>query len=105
MSTTPNNIVVYWIDEAPREDFLTRLHEAGIQVYKADNYVDGLQWLSNSNNLEICDAVILDINCKIRHSDEHESTDSFRDYAPRPSSHELATKTMPQVVAILFERM
>lgn len=83
MSTTSNNIIVYWIDEAPREDFLARLSDAGIQVFKADNYVDGIHWLSNSKNFEICDAVILDINCKIRHSDEHESTDSFRDYAYR----------------------
>ena len=83
MSVTPRNIVVFWIDEAPREDFLARLHEAGIQVFMKDNYVDGVQWLSNPHNLEICDAVILDINCKIRHSDEHESTDSFRDYASR----------------------
>ena len=77
------NIVVFWIDEAPREDFLTRLREAGMQVFTADNYVDGVQWLSNPQNIEICDAVILDVNCKIRHSDEHESTDSFRDYAYR----------------------
>ncbi len=77
------NIVVFWIDEAPREDFLTRLRDAGIQVFTADNYVDGVQWLSNPKNIEICDAVILDVNCKIRHSDEHESTDSFRDYAYR----------------------
>lgn len=79
----PRNIVVFWIDEAPREDFMTRLYEAGIQVYEADNYVDGVQWLSNPKNIEICDAVILDINCKIHHTDEHESTDSFRDYAYR----------------------
>ena len=77
------NIVVFWIDEAPREDFLTRLRDAGIQAFTADNYVDGVQWLSNPKNIEICDAVILDVNCKIRHSDEHESTDSFRDYAYR----------------------
>ena len=77
------NIVVFWIDEAPREDFLTRLREAGMKVFTADNYVDGVQWLSNPQNIEICDAVILDVNCKIRHSDEHESTDSFRDYAYR----------------------
>ena len=83
MSVIPRNIVVFWIDEAPREDFLAHLHEAGIQVFMKDNYVDGVQWLSNPHNLEICDAVILDINCKIRHSDEHESTDSFRDYASR----------------------
>lgn len=83
MSVAPRNIVVFWIDEAPREDFLARLHEAGIQVFMKDNYVDGVQWLSNTKNLEICDAVILDINCKIRHSDKHESTDSFRDYASR----------------------
>lgn len=79
----PRNIVVFWIDEAPRQDFLTRLREAGVQVFLADNYTDGVQWLSNPKNLEICDAVILDINCKIHHSDEHESTDSFRDYAYR----------------------
>ena len=77
------NIVVFWIDEAPRQDFLKRLHEAGMQVFLADNYVDGVRWLSNSKNIEICDAVILDVNCKIRHSDEFESTDSFRDYAYR----------------------
>ena len=44
MSVTPRNIVVLWIDEAPREDFLTRLHEAGIQVFMKDNNVDGVQW-------------------------------------------------------------
>lgn len=44
MSVIPRNIVVLWIDEAPREDFLTRLHEAGIQVFMKDNYVDGVQW-------------------------------------------------------------
>ena len=42
MSVTPRNIVVFWIDEAPREDFLIRLHEAGIQVFTKDNYVDGV---------------------------------------------------------------
>lgn len=46
MSVTPRNIVVFWIDEAPREDFLIRLHEAGIQVFTKDNYVDGVQWSS-----------------------------------------------------------
>lgn len=99
MSVTPRNIVVFWIDEAPREDFLARLHEAGIQVFTKDNYVDGVQWLSNPNNLEICDAVILDINCKIRHSDEHESTDSFRDYASRVLSRcESEKKHLPWFV-------
>lgn len=44
MSVAPSNIVVFWIDEAPREDFLVRLHEAGIQVFMKDNYVDGVQW-------------------------------------------------------------
>jgi len=77
------NIVVFWIDEAPREDFLIHLHEAGMQVFLADNYVDGVQWLSNTQNMAICDAVVLDVNCKIRHSDEFESTNSFRDYAYR----------------------
>ena len=42
MSVIPRNIVVFWIDEAPREDFLARLHEAGIQVFMKDNYVDGV---------------------------------------------------------------
>lgn len=77
------NIVVFWIDEAPRQDFAERLAHAGMQVFHADNYVDGVQWLSNPKNIEICDAVILDVNCKVRHLDEHESTDSFRDYAYR----------------------
>ena len=77
------NIVVFWIDEAPRQDFVERLHTAGMQVFFADNYVDGVEWLSNPKNREICDAVILDVNCKIRHTDEHETTDSFRDYASR----------------------
>lgn len=44
MSVIPRNIVVLWIDEAPREDFLARLHEAGIQVFMKDNNVDGVQW-------------------------------------------------------------
>ena len=77
------NIVVFWIDEAPREDFMTRLLEAGMRVFTADNYTDGVEWLSNPQNIDICDAVILDVNCKIRHTDSHESTDSFRDYASR----------------------
>ena len=93
------NIVVFWIDEAPREDFLTRLRDAGIQAFTADNYVDGVQWLSNPKNIEICDAVILDVNCKIRHSDEHESTDSFRDYAYRVLSRcEEESKHIPWFV-------
>ena len=77
------NIVVFWIDEAPRDDFRERMERAGMQVFTADNYIDGVEWLSNPRNVEICDAVILDVNCKIRHSDSHESTDSFRDYASR----------------------
>lgn len=77
------DIVVFWIDEAPREDFLARLEVAGIRVFGADNYADGVEWLSNPRNMDICDAVILDVNCKILHSDEQESTDSFRDYASR----------------------
>ena len=77
------NIVVFWIDEAPRQDFAERLSDAGMQVFHADNYTDGVQWLSNPKNFAMCDAVILDVNCKIRHSDEQQSTDSFRDYAYR----------------------
>ena len=63
------NIVVFWIDEAPREDFRERMERAGMRVFTADNYTDGVEWLSNPRNVEICDAVILDVNCKIRHSD------------------------------------
>lgn len=77
------NIVVFWIDEAPRQDFAERLANAGMQVFHADNYVDGVQWLSNPQNMALCDAVILDVNCKIQHSDEQESPASFRDYAYR----------------------
>ena len=77
------NIVVFWIDEAPRQDFLERLANAGMQVFHADNYVDGVQWLSNPKNIALCDAVILDVNCKIHHSDEQKSPASFRDYAYR----------------------
>ena len=80
------NIVVFWIDEAPREDFVERLHTAGMEVYFVDNYVDGVQWLDVPANINRCDAVILDVNCKIRRSDESESTDSFRDYAYRVMS-------------------
>lgn len=80
------NIVVFWIDEAPREDFVQRLETAGMQVYFADSYTDGVQWLSKPANIQRCDAVILDVNCKIRSTDEHESTDSFRDYAYRVMS-------------------
>lgn len=78
--------MVFWIDEAPREDFVQRLEKAGMQVYFADNYTDGVQWLSKPANIQRCDAVILDVNCKIRSTDEHESTDSFRDYAYRVMS-------------------
>lgn len=77
------DIVVFWIDEAPRQDFAERLANAGMQVFHADNYVDGIQWLSNPKNIALCDAVILDVNCKIQHSDEQESPAAFRDYAYR----------------------
>jgi len=80
------NIVVFWIDEAPRKDFLERMQTAGMQVFHADNYVEGVEWLSNPKNRDMCDAVILDVNCKIRHTDTRESTDSFRDYAYRVMS-------------------
>lgn len=82
MSQT-RNIVVFWIDEAPRQDFAERLANAGMQVFHADNYTDGIQWLSNPKNIALCDAVILDVNCKIHHSDEQESPAAFRDYAYR----------------------
>ena len=77
------NIVILWIDEAPRTDFMARLETAGIRVFSIDNYVEGVEWLSNPGNIDICDAVILDVKCKIRHTDDQESTDSFRDYASR----------------------
>ena len=57
MSQT-RNIVVFWIDEAPRQDFAERLANAGMQVFHADNYTDGIQWLSNPKNIALCDAVI-----------------------------------------------
>ncbi len=77
------NIVVFWIDEAPRKDVLQRLNHAGMQVYTADSYEDGIEWLSNPNNCSICDAVLLDVNCKTRHSDTCETPASFRDNAYR----------------------
>lgn len=80
------NIVVFWIDEAPRKDFLERMHTAGMQVFHADNYVEGVEWLSNPKNRDMCDAVILDVNCKIHHTDTRESTNSFRDYSYRVMS-------------------
>lgn len=93
------NIVVFWIDEAPREDFRERMERAGMRVFTADNYSDGVEWLSNPQNIDICDAVILDVNCKIRHSDTEESTDSFRDYASRVMSRcESAYKHIPWFV-------
>lgn len=77
------NIVVFWIDEAPREDVLQRLSHAGMQVYTADSYEGGIEWLSNPNNRAICDAVLLDVNCKTRPTDAHETPASFRDNAYR----------------------
>ena len=77
------NIVVFWIDEAPRGDVLQRLSHAGMQVYTADSYEGGIEWLSNPNNRAICDAVLLDVNCKTRPTDAHETPASFRDNAYR----------------------
>jgi hypothetical protein len=62
-------------------EFIDRLERHGCRTYQKFSYKEGIEWLSNKENHAICDAVILDINCKISSNDQNVTPDSFRDYS------------------------
>lgn len=55
-------IKVLWIDDQPAEEMVAFFASEGIEIEVCENYSDGVKWLKAHNN--ICDAVILDVNCK-----------------------------------------
>lgn len=74
-------IYVLWIDDKKDNDFIERLQRHGIHAHQELCYLDGLAWLRNKENYEKCDAVILDVKCKIRATDSNDSDESFKNYA------------------------
>ena len=67
---------VLWIDDAPTVPFADLAEEVfGIDIHNELNYEDGISWLKA--NLKSCDAVILDVNCKLHDKAEIPSMDVF----------------------------
>ena len=67
---------VLWIDDQPSTvlgDYALAAY--GINIYPVENYTDGIKWLSE--NLNKCDAVILDVNCKHSKAEEIPSMKVF----------------------------
>ena len=67
---------VLWIDDQPSTvlgDYALAAY--GINIYSIENYIDGIQWLRE--NLNKCDAVILDVNCKHSKAEEIPSMKVF----------------------------
>ena len=76
------NIRALWIDDDPSQPFINHAakEEYGIGIVVKECYEDGIAWLKQ--NRDKCDAVILDVNCKISNDpNESPSMDSFRDKA------------------------
>lgn len=72
------NYKVLWIDDQPSESFLDIAYENDIEIVVRKCFSDGINWLEN--NKLICDAVILDANCKINNDEsEAPSLESLRD--------------------------
>jgi hypothetical protein len=76
-----NNIVALWIDDDREynKPFIERLNDEGITVFQKFCYEDGIEWLMNKENHAMCDAVILDVNCKTTNAEVDSSYESFRD--------------------------
>lgn len=75
-------INVLWIDDdALKEDFelsetfMQKAEHMGINIIPKGNYDDGLAWLKQ--NQELCDAVILDVNCVQSESDSTPTMKTF----------------------------
>lgn len=68
-----------WIDDQPSPAFMDLAYEDpyNIDIQHEYCYSDGIKWLSE--NLNICDAVILDVNCKDTHITDIPSMTVFRD--------------------------
>ena len=74
-------IYILWIDDKKDGDFIDRLQRYGIHAHQEFCYEDGIAWLRNKENFDKCDAVILDVKCKIKITDTKDTDESFRDYA------------------------
>ena len=64
-----HKLSVLWIDDAPTVPFADLAEEVfGIDIHNELNYADGI--FSLKANLKSCDAVILDVNCKLQDNAE-----------------------------------
>ena len=61
-------IKVLWIDDQPTEEMVALFASEGIEIEVCENYSEGIEWLKAHSNM--CDAVILDVNCKETSSSE-----------------------------------
>ena len=76
MSSMGSKFNVLWIDDQPSTvlgDYALAAY--GINIYPIENYTDGIKWLRE--NLNKCDAVILDVNCKHSKAEEIPSMKVF----------------------------
>lgn len=77
-------IYALWIDDKnddETKDYINRLRRNGIEAHQEFCYEDGIVWLENKENRRKCDAVILDVKCKVKKTDTKDTDDSFKDYA------------------------
>lgn len=78
-----NNIdiryTLLWIDDQPSTSFMDLAYEDPfrIDIHHEYCYADGIKWLNE--NVDICDAVILDVNCKDAAITDIPSMTVFRD--------------------------
>ena len=93
-------IVVLWIDDDEKEgSYISRLQRNGIHAHQEFCYEDGIAWLSNKENYDNCDAVILDVKCKIKRTDMDDTDESFINHAYQVYSLcETGNKFMPWFV-------
>lgn len=75
------SIYILWIDDKKDGDFIERLRRNGIEVHQEFCYENGIAWLENNENHQKCDAVILDVKCKVKLTDTDDTDESFKDYA------------------------
>ncbi len=74
-------IYALWIDDKKDDEFIERLNRHGIHAHQEFCYEDGIAWLRNKENFDKCDAVILDVKCKIKKTDTQDSDEAFQNYA------------------------
>lgn len=67
-------IKILWIDDQPAEEMVAAFASEDIEMIVCKNYPDGIKWLTAYGS--ICDAVILDVNCK--ETDCHEEVPSMK---------------------------